>query len=136
VSQNRAKLINKYMTTEEEKLSFAASDVVLLPYLHHFGASAVLSQAMAAGRMAIVSDEELSGRLTRDHGLGLLFPTGNVAALRECLREAALMEAARLATFSLAAARYAQICSRAAYREALIRAVLTPVTPATSTQNV
>jgi glycosyltransferase involved in cell wall biosynthesis len=124
--ENRAKIINRYVTAEEEKLCFAASDVVLLPYLHHFGGSAVLSQAAAAGRMVIASDEELTGKLTRHHGLGLLFPTGDAAALRERMREAALMNAARAAGFAEAAAKYAKTCSREAYRQALVRAVVGP----------
>jgi len=129
VRQNRAKLINKYVTAEEEKLCFTASNVVLLPYLHHFGGSAVLSQAAAAGRMVIASDEELTGKLTRHHGLGLLFLTGDAAALRERMREAALLNAAKLAVFSEAAAKYAKTCSREAYRQALIKAVVSPKTP-------
>jgi len=122
--QNRAHLINRYVSTEEEKLSFAASDVVLLPYVHHFGASGVLSQAVAARRMVIVSDEELLGRLTRDHGLGLLFPTENADALRDRIQEAALMTDEQMATYSQAAEKYAAMCSRKAYRLALTNAVL------------
>jgi glycosyltransferase involved in cell wall biosynthesis len=126
VREGRAKLINKYVSAEEEKLCFAACDVVLLPYLHHFGGSAVLSQAAAAGRMVIVSDEELMGKQTRHHGLGLSFATGDPAALRERMREAALMNAAKMAGYAAAAAKYAQSCSRQAYREALIKAVVSP----------
>ncbi len=122
--QGRAHLINRYVSTEEEKLSFAASDVVLLPYVHHFGASGVLSQAVAARRMVIVSDEELLGRLTRDHGLGLLFPTENADALRDRFQEAALMSVEKMAEYSRAAEKYAALCSRAAYRQALTSAVL------------
>jgi len=126
VREGRAKLINKYVSAEEEKLCFAACDVVLLPYLHHFGGSAVLSQAAAAGRMVIASDEELLGKQTRHHGLGLLFTTGDVAALRERMREAALMNTTKMAGYAAAAANYAKSCSRQAYREALIKAVVSP----------
>lgn len=123
VRAQRAKLVNRYVTVAEEQISFAASDVVLLPYVHHFGTSGVLSRAMAAGRMVIVSDEELLGRLTRDHGLGLLFRSGNVMALRDCIREAAGLSRERLATYAMAAARYAAIYSREAYRAALQKSV-------------
>jgi glycosyltransferase involved in cell wall biosynthesis len=129
VRQDRAKLINKYVSAEEEKLCFAAADVVLLPYLHHFGGSAVLSQAAAAGRMVIASDEELTGKLTRGHGLGLLFPTGDAAALRERMREATLMDASKQAAYTQAASAYAKSCSRDAYRQALINAVVSPKMP-------
>jgi hypothetical protein len=77
----------------------------------------------------IASDEELTGKLTQHHGLGLLFLTGDAAALRERMREAALMNAAKLAAFSDAAAKYAKTCSREAYRQALIKAVVSPKTP-------
>src|SRR5258708_1115439 len=130
--QNRAHLINRYVSTEEEKLSFAASDVVLLPYVHHFGASGVLSQAVAARRMVIVSDEELLGRLTRDHGLGLLFPTENADTLRDRIQEAALMTDEQMAAYSQAAEKYAAMCSRKAYRLELTNAVLNlPESPPT-----
>ena len=36
VQQGRARLINRYVSVTEEKNCFAASDVVLLPYLNHF----------------------------------------------------------------------------------------------------
>jgi glycosyltransferase involved in cell wall biosynthesis len=126
VAQKRARLINRYVTAAEEKLVFAASDVVLLPYVHHFGNSGVLSRAMAAGRMVIVSDEELLGRMTRTHGLGLLFPSGDVPALRARIEEAARLGPEQLAAYSQAAEKYAAIYSREAYRLALTRAVLNP----------
>ena len=119
--EGRARLIDRYVSPEEEKLSFAASDVALLPYLNHFGTSGVLSRAMAAGKMVIVSDEQLLGQLTREHGLGLRFPSGNAAALAECIRQAAAMSAPQLAGYAAAAHRYARRYSRAAYRAALIQ---------------
>ena len=45
------------------------------------------------------------------------------------MREAALLNAAKLAVFSEAAAKYAKTCSREAYRQALIKAVVSPKTP-------
>jgi glycosyltransferase involved in cell wall biosynthesis len=126
VRQDRAKLINRYVSAEEERLCFAAADVVLLPYLRHFGGSGVLSQAAVAERMVIASDEQLMGKLTRNHGLGLLFPTGDAAALRERMREAVLLDASRQAAFSEAMAKYAKSCSREAFREALLNAVVSP----------
>ena len=70
VRQNRARLLDRYLAVEEEKTCFAASDVVLLPYLNHFGTSGVLSRAMSAGKPVIVSDEQLLGRLTRRTRVG------------------------------------------------------------------
>jgi glycosyltransferase involved in cell wall biosynthesis len=127
VRQNRARLLDRYLTVEEEKMCFAASDVVLLPYLNHFGTSGVLSRAMSAGKPVIVSDEQLLGQLTREHGLGLLFPSGNVDALRDCIRHAAEFSPAETAGFSTAARNHAARCSRDAYREALLKALGIPV---------
>jgi len=123
--RSQALLINRYVSAEEEKACFAASDVVLLPYMNHFGTSAVLSQAMAAGKPVIASDEQLLGRLTREQGLGLLFPSGEVKALRECIQTAARWSAAEIARFSTAADTFARCYSRAAYRRALLNAFST-----------
>jgi glycosyltransferase involved in cell wall biosynthesis len=123
IRQNRARLINRYVSEAEEKICFAASDAVLLPYLNHFGTSGVLSRAMSAAKPVIVSDEQLLGRLTREHQLGLFFPSGNVAALSAAIRQAAQFSAADTARFSAAAQRYAAVYSRAAFREALIRSL-------------
>ncbi len=132
-NQGRALVLDRYLSTAEEELCFCASDVVLLPYLHHFGSSGVLSQAVTAGKMVIVSDEGLLGRRTRDHQLGLVFPPGDLAGLEACLREAAQMPAATLGGWSVAATRYAAGCTRQAFRAALLDAFgLAPqATPAT-----
>ena len=121
VRQNRACLLDRYVTVEEEKMCFAASDAVLLPYLNHFGTSGVLSRAMSAGKPVIVSDEQLLGRLTREQGLGLLFPSGDADALRDCIRHAAGFSPDEAARFSIAARDYAGRYSRDAYREALLK---------------
>ena len=120
VQQGRARLINRYVTVTEEKNCFAASDVVLLPYLNHFGTSGVLSRAMAAARPVIVSDEQLLGRLTREQGLGLLFPSGDVKILCEKIRQAAAFSPEETRGFSAAARAYALRYSRAVYRRALL----------------
>jgi glycosyltransferase involved in cell wall biosynthesis len=119
VLQGRARLINRYISVAEEKNCFAASDAVLLPYLNHFGSSGVLSLAMAAGKPVIVSDEQLLGRLTREHRLGLLFPSGDVKMLGEKIRQAVALSAEQAGAFSAAAGAYARRYSRAAYRQAL-----------------
>jgi glycosyltransferase involved in cell wall biosynthesis len=123
VRQNRAKLLDRYVTVEEEKLCFAASDAVLLPYLNHFGTSGVLSRAMSAGKPVIVSDEQLLGRLTRERQLGLVFPSGNVSALAHSLRQMAQFSVADLNQFTVAAKNYAKNYSRAAFRAALLKSL-------------
>jgi len=123
VRQNRARLLDRYVTVEEEKMCFAASDAVLLPYLNHFGTSGVLSRATSAGKPVIVSDEQLLGRLTREHKLGLVFPSGNVSALAQSLRQMSQLSMADLNRFSIAANHYAKTYSRAAFRAALLQSL-------------
>jgi len=123
VRQNRARLFDRYVTVEEEKMCFAASDAVLLPYLNHFGTSGVLSRAMSAGKPVLVSDEQLLGRLTREHQLGLVFPSGKVSALAQSLRQLSQLSPAAADRFAAAAQRYAQTYSRAAFRAALLRSL-------------
>lgn len=124
VRQNRASLLDRYITVEEEKWCFAASDAVLLPYLNHFGTSGVLSRAMSAAKPVIVSDEQLLGRLTREHELGFTFPSGNSLALRDAIHAAMQLSAGETARLAAAARRYANIYSRAAFRSALLRSLL------------
>jgi len=115
-----AQCVNRRVTDEEEKLFFSACDFVLLPYLHHYGSSAVLARAAGAGRIPIASDEELIGRRVRDHGLGLLFATGSVSALRKCLAHALRLPAQEKAAFGPALARFARTCTRQKFREAVL----------------
>ncbi len=121
--QNRARLLDRYVSVDEEKLCFAASDAVLLPYLNHFGTSGVLSRAMSAGKPVIVSDEQLLGRLTREHQLGLVFPSGNAMALSQCIQRMTQLSTTEMAGFADAARRYAKAYSREAFRTALLRSL-------------
>jgi glycosyltransferase involved in cell wall biosynthesis len=123
VRRNRARLLDRYVSIEEEKLCFAASDAVLLPYLNHFGTSGVLSRAMSAAKPVIVSDEQLLGRLTREHQLGFVFPAGRVPALCDTIRQATQLSATDTARFTAATREYAKIYSREAFRAALLRSL-------------
>lgn len=114
-----AKLMNRYVSEEEERLCFCCADAVLLPYIEHYGSSGVLSRAAAAGKVAIVSDEGLLARRVRDHRLGLLFPTGNIRELRQRMNDALDMEPAVRRRYRDASLRYAESCSREAFRKAL-----------------
>jgi glycosyltransferase involved in cell wall biosynthesis len=119
VAQGRAQVISRYIYEDEEKLLFAASDIVLLPYLKHFGNSAVLSRAGGAGKMVIASDEELVGRLVKKFELGLRFTSGDATAFRSAIETALLAQPEKLAAWSAAAQRYAEFSSRSAYRRVL-----------------
>lgn len=123
VRQNRAQLLNRYVSEEEERLCFAASDAVLLPYVNHFGTSGVLSRAMSAGIPVIASDEQLLGKLTREHQLGFLFPSGDTAKLCEAIDRVAHLTPNESLFFAAAAARYAERYSRDAFRTALLHSL-------------
>jgi glycosyltransferase involved in cell wall biosynthesis len=129
VHQGRAQVISRYIFEEEEKLLFAACDVVLLPYIRHFGNSAVLSRAAGAGKMVIASDEELVGRLVREHHLGLLFPSGDSTALRKTIMSAAQAAPDEQARWKAGALSFAHQSSRAEFRRVLLEAFGPPGKP-------
>jgi glycosyltransferase involved in cell wall biosynthesis len=118
--RGRARVIDRYVTDEEEKSLFAASDFVLLPYHRHFGVSGVLMRAIGAGRPAIVSDEELLGRLTRERGLGILFRSGDAVALQHAIERAALASQEDRARWQAAVRADAPNWTQSAFCDALI----------------
>jgi len=122
-SQGRAILINRYVSTEEEQMVFAACDFVLLPYIGHFGSSGVLARAAGAGKPVIASDEQLVGRLTRQYNMGPLFPSGSVPALQQAILQAVAASPSELACWRQGAQAFAGQCSHAAFQDALIAAV-------------
>jgi glycosyltransferase involved in cell wall biosynthesis len=116
-----ALILDRYILEEEETLCFCACDIVLLTYIAHFGSSAVLSRAAAAGRMVIASDEELTGRRVRDHELGWLFPSGESDRLAALFLRAARLTPAELASFEAAGRRYMETFSRDRFRAELAK---------------
>jgi glycosyltransferase involved in cell wall biosynthesis len=121
VRGGRACVISRYIYEDEEKLLFAASDIVLLPYIEHFGNSAVLSRAAGAGKIVIASDEGLVGRLVREHRLGLLFQSADAAALRRAIEQAIRIAPETLAQWRAAAFRYAERTSRTEFQRVLLQ---------------
>lgn len=121
-ASSRALVLNRYVSTEEEELCYCASDVVLLPYIGHFGTSAVMAQAVHAGKPMIASDEQLLGRRVREHGLGWLFPSGDAKALQQSLTTATLATAQQMQVLQAAVARYAATCTRECFRQSLLGA--------------
>jgi len=69
-SAGRVHLLNRYIGSEEEQVVMAASDIVLMPYVDHYGSSNVLSKAAAANRMVLASDQGLVGYRVRQYQLG------------------------------------------------------------------
>src|SRR5664280_604508 len=120
VSRGRARIIHRYITNEEEKGLFAASDIVLLPYRKHFGISGVLMRAIGAGLPVIVPDEELLGRLTRERGFGILFQPGDVRALQRAIERAARASPQDMARWQAAVRADASNWTRRAFRDVLI----------------
>jgi glycosyltransferase involved in cell wall biosynthesis len=117
----RARIINRYVTTAEEELCFCASDYALLPYLDHFGTSAVLSNAVEAGLSVFASDGQLLGRRVRTHGLGWLFPGGDARALRACMISGLQEPAAEGMKRQERLRNYASQNTRRAFRTALMK---------------
>ncbi len=121
-ARKMAKVMNRYVSNAEESLCFCAGDVVVLPYIKHFGSSGVLSLAAAAGKMVIASDEGLVAQRIKEHKLGWLFPSRNVEKLKGCFEQAASLSELDLDGFRQAALAYSRLCSREAFRNALLSA--------------
>ena len=122
--QGRARILDRYVSGEEEMRCFCATDVVLLPYLRHFGSSGVLSIAAAAGKMVIASDEGLVARRVRDHRLGRVFTSGSAASLTDRMEEVSRLSPLEMKEYRQSALAYADGCSREAFRKALLKPFL------------
>ena len=122
-ARGRAEIVNRYVSAEEEKQLFAASDAVLLPYINHQGTSGVLSCSAGAGRPVIASDEHYIGRVVRQYKMGIPFESGNVAQLQAAIARMASANHEELLQWQAGAEAYGKTCSRGAFRSALIAAV-------------
>lgn len=122
VGEGDALVLDRFILDNEEADLFSASDVILLTYQGHFGISAIQVRAAAAGRVIIASDEELVGRHAREYKLGWLFPSGDVAALREIFARLPLEGPLDQTPWQEGQRRYAQIFSRENFRRTLVNA--------------
>jgi len=120
VQRGQAAVMGRYISDEEEKLSFCACDAVLLPYIGHMGSSAILSRAAVAGKAVLASDEGLIAKRVREHGLGQLFPNGDGAALGRVMERMAGQSAEESARYHRSALAYARSISADAFRAALV----------------
>ncbi len=77
VAQGRLRLLDRFITTEDESFLFAAADIVWLGYRGHYTASGVLVQAANTGRPVIACKEGIIGWQTQRHGLGKVVNPGN-----------------------------------------------------------
>ena len=116
-----AKALNYYVTPQEEALAFRAADIVLLPYLSHFGSANVLARAAAANRPVIASDYHLLGERVKRYGLGLTFKNESVEDLHATLEEVLGNSEKHLCAYSAGLKNYKEAFSREAFREALLK---------------
>lgn len=115
-----AKVMDRYVSDAEEALCFCSADVVLLPYIRHFGSSGVLSLAAGAGKTVIASDDGLVGKRVKEHHLGLLFSSGDARALQKSMERAMLLSESDRAKYHDSVFKYALSCNREAFRKALL----------------
>jgi len=81
----KARIIDRYVTSQEERLCFVATDVVLAAYVNHYGSSNVLAKAAAFGRPVLASDNDLVGYRVRKYGLGRLCLHNNLPSLMDAV---------------------------------------------------
>jgi glycosyltransferase involved in cell wall biosynthesis len=84
-SAGRVHLLNRYIGSEEEQLVMAASNIVLMPYVNHYGSSNVLSKAAAANRMVLASDQGLVGYRVRQYQLGEICAHNDAESLHQAV---------------------------------------------------
>jgi glycosyltransferase involved in cell wall biosynthesis len=130
--QGRALALSRYVTTAEETLCFCASDAVLLPYIGFLTSSGVMSQACAAGKPVIVSDEGLMAHRVRQYGLGVLFPSENWKALGTAIELVKERVDAEADIWRAKALRYAADNSRQIFREQLLQSFAAAAAKSTS----
>jgi hypothetical protein len=118
-ADGRATVLDRYVSKTEEQACFGASDVVVLPYLRHFGSSGVLSLAAAAGKMVVASDDGLIGRRVQAHRLGLCFRAGKRRELGRALATAQAQLGADPHRYRQALQDYARRCDRQSFRKVL-----------------
>ncbi|KPA19753.1 glycosyltransferase family 1 [Candidatus Magnetomorum sp. HK-1] len=118
--QNKAKILDRYVSQEEEKFCFCATDSVLLPYVEHFGSSAVLSRAAASGKPVIASDYGLTGWRVCNYELGLSFKSNDAESLRIAIDQMLNMNEKDRNVFHHHALDYAQTCSLDSFEKSLI----------------
>ncbi len=86
--RGRLHFVARHVTDEEMNDFFCAADGVVLPYRWGFvSTSGNFRMAVEYGRAVVAADQFFIGEMVRRHQLGLLFPPGEVTALRARLAE-------------------------------------------------
>ena len=117
--RGRAKVINRFITEEEEGICYRACDFVLAPYLSHFCSSNVLALAVLAGRPALASDYDLIGQRVRDRKLGILFCDRSVEDLTAKSKTLSETSGNPIESYATELAAYAEELTVEFYRAAL-----------------
>lgn len=91
-----------FIHDDEVKSFFAAADAVWAYYGAFIGASGVLAQAIAHGRLSIASDSAEIGALCSQHGVGMLAPAGNLKGVQTVIARFMAMPPAEQETFESA----------------------------------
>ncbi|TXG75952.1 hypothetical protein E6Q11_05830 [Candidatus Dojkabacteria bacterium] len=86
IRDGRLKILDRFITADEESLLFCACDAIWLGYRDHLGSSGVLWQALAFERPVIGCDEGLIGWLTRTKNLGVTVRVSDKQAVADALR--------------------------------------------------
>jgi glycosyltransferase involved in cell wall biosynthesis len=84
--ERRIKIVDRFITADEERILFAAVDMVWLGYRKHYTASGVLVQAARAGRPVIACEEGILGWQTRRHRLGTVVCLNDIASILAGIR--------------------------------------------------
>jgi glycosyltransferase involved in cell wall biosynthesis len=98
-------IVNRYLSDAELAALLRRANVVVLPY-RRIDSSGVLFAALAFGRALVLSDVGSFRELHDEHGIGLLAPPGDSAALAAAVAEV-LRDGARRAELEEASARAA-----------------------------
>lgn len=122
-SLGRAKILNYYISTEEEKLCFCAADFIALPYISHYGSSGILPIAAAAKRPVIASDYHMLGQSVTQNQLGIVFKNGNTDSLIKGLLEISSFSKNKIASYTPNLTQFAQANSKKAFKEAFIHGI-------------
>ncbi len=117
--QGQALLLNRYISNKEEALCFAATDLVALPYINHYGSVNVLSRAAAAKRPVIASDFHLLGKRVATFKLGYCFRNDSLSSLIQSIEQAILEGPIKWERFSEGLEAYAAKTSRLSFTQAL-----------------
>ncbi len=83
----KGKVLNYYISSQEEADCLRAADLVTIPYLGHYGVANLLSQSALAERPVLASDHHLIGKTVENHRLGFTFKDQDEADLRRVLSE-------------------------------------------------